>query len=351
MRERSRPCPQRRALDAQPNARERDRPARAEEPRRRGHQDARGKGPRHHPAHRSRCGVRLDLAGRVPGRSGRSGQRAVRDPDRPAGRSSHVPKAQPISLRRERRRVHCDPRRGGARGRVVTDERVILVTGARKGVGKALALHYAREGARVVGLSRTEPDWTDERVEHLLGDVSKEDDVVRAISHVKARYGRLDVALNNAGIASMNHALLMPGRTAQRIVDTNFMGTYLVCREAARVMMRRKFGRIVNFSTVAVPLGLEGELAYAASKSAVESLTRILAKEVATYGITVNAVGLTPTDTDLIKNVPKEKIDGILRRLAIGRLGTIEDALWAVDFFISGNSGYITGQTLYLGGP
>jgi 3-oxoacyl-[acyl-carrier protein] reductase len=156
--------------------------------------------------------------------------------------------------------------------------------------------------------------------------------------------------LNNAGIASMNHALLSTAATAQAIFATNFHGTFLFCREVAKTMVRQKAGRIVNFATVATPLRLEGESLYAASKAAVESFTQVLARELGPTGVTVNAVGPTPVPTDLIKSVPKAKMDALLARQAIRRFGAIDDVINVIDFFLSPHSGFITGQVIYLGG-
>jgi len=115
-------------------------------------------------------------------------------------------------------------------------------------------------------------------------------------------------------------------------------------------MSKNKYGRIVNFVTIAVPLKLEGEAIYAASKGAIEKLTQVLAKEVASFNITCNSIGPTPIETDLIKAVPQEKIQRIVDSLAIKRLGDFEDIANVIDFYISRSSGYITGQTIYLGG-
>jgi 3-oxoacyl-[acyl-carrier protein] reductase len=128
------------------------------------------------------------------------------------------------------------------------------------------------------------------------------------------------------------------------------VGTFLFMREAARLMQKRKFGRIVNFASVATPLKLEGEAVYAASKAAIESLTEILARELAAMGVTVNAVGPTPVETDLIRGVPRESMDRLLARQAIQRMGTMEDVGNAVDFFLRPESSFITGQVIYLGG-
>jgi 3-oxoacyl-[acyl-carrier protein] reductase len=115
-------------------------------------------------------------------------------------------------------------------------------------------------------------------------------------------------------------------------------------------MQKRKFGRIINFSTVAVPFHLEGEAVYAASKAAVEELTRILAREFADLGITVNAIGPTPINTDLIRGVPQEKIQALINRQAIKRPGKFEDIFNLIDFLVKPESDFITGQVIYLGG-
>jgi 3-oxoacyl-[acyl-carrier protein] reductase len=137
----------------------------------------------------------------------------------------------------------------------------------------------------------------------------------------------------------------------QRIMATNFTGTFLVSREAAKLMMRRRYGRIVNLTTVAVPMRLAGESVYASSKAAVEMLTRVLARELGDLGITCNAVGPSPVDTDLIRGIPKQKIDEIVSTLAVKRLGRFEDVVNVVDFLVRPESAYVTGQVIYLGGP
>jgi 3-oxoacyl-[acyl-carrier protein] reductase len=131
---------------------------------------------------------------------------------------------------------------------------------------------------------------------------------------------------------------------------TNVRGTFLVSRESARLMRKHKFGRIVNLTSIAAAMDLEGEAIYAASKSAIESLTRVMSRELAELGITINAVGPAPIETDLIKGVPRARIDALVQRLAIKRLGQPQDLWNVVEFLIRPASDYITGQIVYLGG-
>jgi 3-oxoacyl-[acyl-carrier protein] reductase len=231
-------------------------------------------------------------------------------------------------------------------------KRVMLITGTRKGIGLHLAERYVAQGWRVVGVSRGKPDWTLANYEHHEADVADEKAVKEVFRSTRMAHGRLDALINNAGIASMNHVLLTPLATMQSIFATNVFGTFLFCREAARLMSApgNGGGRIVNFATVATPLKLEGEAAYAASKAAVVSLTEVLARELAPLSITVNAVGPTPIETDLIKSVPKAKMDALIARQAVPRMGTMDDVANVIDFFLRKESDFVTGQVVYLGG-
>jgi 3-oxoacyl-[acyl-carrier protein] reductase len=228
--------------------------------------------------------------------------------------------------------------------------RVILITGTSRGIGLGLARHYLENGDTVCGCSRAKAALDHANYSHFELSVSDERQVVEMVRACVRTHGRIDGLLNNAGIASMNHALLSPAGTAREVFDTNFHGTFLFCREVAKAMVRAKSGRIVNFTTVATPLKLEGESLYAASKAAVESFTRVLARELGETGVTVNAVGPTPIQTDLIKNVPEAKMKALLSRQAITRFGTVEDVANVVDFFLSERSAFVTGQVVYLGG-
>lgn len=228
--------------------------------------------------------------------------------------------------------------------------KVIIVTGTRKGLGKDISLYYLQQGHTVIGCSRGESSIEHKEYTHYSLDVSDEQKVVKMVREVYRKHNRIDVLINNAGIASMNHIALSPTPTANRIFQTNFFGSFIFLREVSKIMMKKKSGRIINFTTVATPLKLEGEMLYAASKAAVESLTKIASKEFGSSGITVNAVGPTPTPTDLIKNVPKEKMDSLLSLQAIKRFGDVNDIINVIDFFMDERSEFITGQIIYLGG-
>lgn len=230
------------------------------------------------------------------------------------------------------------------------ERRVMLITGARKGIGRHLAEHYLKRGWLVEGCSRGESNIEDANYHHFSLDVAEEKPVRSMIADISKRHGRIDAVLNNAAIATMNHVLLTPAKTANRMLEVNVTGTMLVCRDVAKVMIRRRYGRIVNFTTIVAPIALAGEAIYAASKSAVVTLTRILAFELGQWGITCNSFGATPIMTDMIKGVPKDKVDAVVNNLAIKRLGTPQDCANVCDFFVSPDSDNITGQVIYLGG-
>ena len=227
---------------------------------------------------------------------------------------------------------------------------IMIITGTSKGIGRHLVEYYMSCGYTVVGCSRSPMENPPIGYTHFCLDVSNEDEVQDMVQETYRQKGDIGYLINNAGIASMNHFMLTPMKTVQKLFSTNVYGTFLFCREVAKVMSRKKKGRIVNFATIATPIKLEGEASYAASKAAVESYTRVMARELSNFNITVNAVGPTPVATDLIRGVPEEKIQNLLKMQAIPRLGEMKDITNVIDFFIQPGSDFITGQVLYLGG-
>lgn len=232
----------------------------------------------------------------------------------------------------------------------MTDRGVLLITGTRKGIGLSLARYYVEQGYHVVGCSRHPSGFQAAEYEHHLLDVRDEEAVLHLFSRLRTKLGGLTALINNAGIAAMNHLLLTPMSSVREILETNVGATFLFCREAVKLLRVAPHARIVNISSIAVPLRLEGEAIYAASKSAVEMLTRVLANELAPMGITCNAVGPTPVKTDLICNVGSDKISHLLSRQAIARHTKVQDIANVVDFFFRPQSDFVTGQVIYLGG-
>lgn len=228
--------------------------------------------------------------------------------------------------------------------------KIIVITGTSKGIGEALALHYLSKNCIVIGCSRSKASINHKNYRHFSLEVNDEKAVISMIRDIKKEFSHIDILINNAAIASMNHILTTSLETISKLFNTNFLGTFLFTREVSKVMMKKKSGRIINFTTVAKPLKLEGEAIYASSKAAIESFTQTASKELSPFNITVNAIGPTPIQTDLIKAVPKEKIDELLNKQTVKRFGTFEDIINVVDFFSSDKSSFITGQIIYLGG-
>jgi 3-oxoacyl-[acyl-carrier protein] reductase len=227
---------------------------------------------------------------------------------------------------------------------------ISLVTGTSRGIGLQLAKHYLKEGHLVIGCSRTSSPIKHKRYEHHFLDLTDEQCVVSLFSNIRKKYKRLDVLINNAGTAAMNHSITTPVHQVRSIFETNVISVFHCSREAAKIMQINLFGRIINFSSSAVIQSLEGESAYTASKAAVESLTQVFAREYSRWGITVNAVAPSPVQTDLIKNIPKKKIETLIYQQAIKRYCTPSDIENVVDFLLKQESSFITGQIIRLGG-
>jgi len=233
----------------------------------------------------------------------------------------------------------------------MTSERPIaLVTGARKGIGRHLAEDLLAEGYGVVGCGRGAECWAAEGFEYVQADVADEPQVLQLMRQIGKTHGRLDALINNAGLAFMNHSLLTPVGTVEKMLRTNVAGTFLMSREAAKLMRKRKVGRIVNISSAVVPLRLAGEAAYLASKSAVETLSQVMARELAEFGITVNVVGPGPTATDMTRGVPTEKLDTLREQFFTRRFTAMDDITNVVRFFLRPESSAVTGQVIYLNG-
>ena len=228
---------------------------------------------------------------------------------------------------------------------------IILVTGDRKGIGRYLSEYYLEKGMTVIGCSRSETDLKHKNYQHFCLDVSDEQTVKKMYREIRQTHGRLDVLINNAGVdLSFAPILLVPYESALRTVEINLLGTFLMSREAAKIMMKKSFGRIINFSSMLVKHEIKGTAIYTASKSAIISFTRVMAKEVYGYNITCNIIAPSAIKTDLMDSVDKEVLKDILKRNAIQELCKTEDISNTIDWFIKTTSNSITGQIIYLGG-
>jgi 3-oxoacyl-[acyl-carrier protein] reductase len=229
-------------------------------------------------------------------------------------------------------------------------DKTVLVTGSSRGIGELLARHFLAEGATVVGVTRGDGGWQHERYQHFQADIGDPAAVARLFAALRASVKTVDIVINNAAVLTSQYAMIMPASAAQAMVNVNLLAPFLISREAAKLMRKTKSGRIINISSMAVSLEPEGDSVYAACKAALSTLANVMAKEFASFNVTCNTLGITAIETDMLRQLPRKKVDAVIARLPIPRYATADDILNAVDFFASERSSYITAQTLYLGG-
>lgn len=225
----------------------------------------------------------------------------------------------------------------------------IIITGTSKGIGNALAKLYLDEGHTIIGCSKSKPNITHANYHHYAIDATDEKSVIDMIRDIGRKF-KIDILINNIGTTTLNHIATTNLDLVDEIYRVNFRTTFLFTKEVAKIMMKNRKGSIVNISSIAVPLNLEGEAVYASMKSAIEKFTQISAKEFGYYGIRINALGISLTKTDLTKTLPKDKIDNILSKLIIKDYCEFQDIKNTIDFLTSDKSRLITAQTIYLGG-
>lgn len=238
-------------------------------------------------------------------------------------------------------------------------DQVALVTGASRGIGRAIALRLAACGARVAGVARSVEGLQGTlqairdaggEAEGYAGSVGNAEDVKRIVDEVEARFGGIHVLVNNAGITRDGLMLRMEDDAWREVIETNLNGVFYFCRAVGMVMMRQRYGRIINVSSVSGLMGNPGQANYSASKAGVIGLTRTIAKELASRKITVNAVapGFITTDmTDVLPDKIKEKVKEIIPQ---GRLGEPNDIADLVCYLSGPGAGYLTGQVIAVDG-
>ena len=227
----------------------------------------------------------------------------------------------------------------------------MLITGTSKGIGRYLVGYYLEKGYTVIGCSRSECVIDNVNYIHIIADISKEDDILNIFKIIRKDYKRLDVLINNAAI---NPAILsvafLPYETIQKIYKVNVFGPILFCREALKLMGRNKFGRIINLGSMATRHEVPGEALYTSTKASINAFTRVLSKEVANSGITVNVLAPSVIETDLSKAINQDALQEVLNRNAIKKYGDFIDVSNTIDYLIKEESRAVTGQIIYLGG-
>jgi 3-oxoacyl-[acyl-carrier protein] reductase len=237
---------------------------------------------------------------------------------------------------------------------------VVLITGASRGIGRAIAQRFARDGAKV-GINYLQnvaaAEVTAEDVRKLggepfmaAGDVSDAATASGVVDAVLKRWGRLDVLVNNAGIVRDTLLLRMSDDDWDRVLDSNVRSAFLCTRAALRSMLRQRAGRIVNVASIAGIRGNAGQANYAASKAGLIGFTKSVAREVASRGITVNAVAPGLIETDITTQMPEKAREALIQQIPLGRMGTTDEVAEVVAFLASDRAGYITGQAIVIDG-
>lgn len=238
--------------------------------------------------------------------------------------------------------------------------KVAIVTGSSRGIGKACALRLAKDGFTVVinySHSESEAKNVLNEIESFGGsgmiyraDVSKLDEVKAMMRDVSKTYGQIDVLVNNAGIVRDEYLLMLNPETLDKCFDLNVKGYFYCAQQAVLKMFRKKSGVVINISSVSGILALAGQSVYSATKGAVNSLTQTMAKELAPYGIRVNAVAPGFIETEMLNALSDEKKQEYLNAIPMHRLGTVEDVANVVSMLASDAASYITGQIITVDG-
>ncbi|MEW7865288.1 3-oxoacyl-ACP reductase FabG [Aeromonas diversa] len=235
-------------------------------------------------------------------------------------------------------------------------DKVVLVTGASRGIGRAIAEAFAERGAKVVGTATSESGA--EAISAYLGEqgcglalnVTDATSVDQVLATIKERFGDVDILINNAGITRDNLLMRMKDDEWNDIIETNLTSLYRLSKPVLRAMMKKRYGRIISIGSVVGIMGNAGQTNYAAAKAGLVGFTKALAREVASRGITVNAVAPGFIETDMTRALNDDQRAGIMNQVPAARLGDPKEIAAAVVFLASGDAGYITGETLNVNG-
>src|SRR4051812_23271833 len=237
--------------------------------------------------------------------------------------------------------------------------RVALVTGASQGIGRACALLLAASGARIALAARNEDKLAETRAQIVAAggeaevfklDVANEDEVKSVFKAAVAKFSRLDILVNNAGITRDQLIMRMKRADWDAVLSTNLTGAYLCTQQAITPMLKQRYGRIINITSIFGQIGQSGQANYSASKAGLIGLTMSVAREIGSRTITCNAVAPGWIETEMTKDLPQEMKDQVLKMIPLGRTGTDVDIANAVRFLASEEAGYITGHVLSVNG-
>ena len=231
--------------------------------------------------------------------------------------------------------------------------KVALVTGATRGIGRAIAVELAKHGAKVVGTATSEAGVESITQAGLIGKVLNVRDTAQTdalIAAVQKEVGEIAVLVNNAGITRDNLALRMKDADWDEVIETNLKSVFRLSRAVMRGMMKARWGRIINITSVVGASGNPGQANYAAAKAGIVGMSKSLAQELGSRGITVNCVAPGFIDTDMTRALAEEQKSALLARIPLGRLGQPEDIAAAVAYLASPDAGYVTGAVLHVNG-
>jgi len=224
---------------------------------------------------------------------------------------------------------------------------MIIITGGVSGIGKAIAENLRLKGEKVLTISRSKAE---NNSNHFICDISDYDSLKKLYKEISVAKKSVYALINCAGVASMNLALTTPPKTSERIIKTNLLGTIFSNQIFAPLLIKNKVGRIINFSTIAVKIGLKGESVYVASKAGIEGFSRVFAKELSPFNITVNCIAPGPVRTNLLKGITDEQISEIINSQIIRKEMKTIDIVNMVNLLLDKKASNITGQVLHVGG-
>jgi 3-oxoacyl-[acyl-carrier protein] reductase len=228
--------------------------------------------------------------------------------------------------------------------------KIVVVTGSRRGVGRSIAEHFLGHGATVLGFAKGESLLDHPAYHHFQVDVGNPAEVTAAFGKIAKQFGSVQIVVNNAAVLTSQYAMIMPPAAAQAMINVNLLGPFMVSREASKLMRKKKWGRIINIGSMAASLEPIGDSLYAATKAGVATIANVMAKELGPLGVTCNTVGITAIDSDMLAQLPRDKIEAIIAGLPVARFAQADDILNVIDFFAAERSSYITAQTVFLGG-